>query len=312
VNLVSTILHSLSDPTSIAKLTNTFHSLYEVDEKITDTGRDIQMVAGILRKCQRVEEYLWPIPGSNWLEKLKADGVDEVAVNWLEEFRNTINTWQNATLLPIDQLVLTISQSIFSAPADLALAHKLALAMEQSAGSHPDWHLPEFINELDSIVRNERKFSGFGDEDQGFDPEQHRGKAVITTLHKAKGLEWDRVYFLSANNYDFPAGDETDRYMAEKWFIKGKLNLEAEALAQLTALANDDLTGLHMEVGIATYEARLDYARERLRLMFVGITRAKKELYISWNSGKAKNCHAAVALSHLDEYWKEKMHELEP
>jgi DNA helicase-2/ATP-dependent DNA helicase PcrA len=312
VNLVTTILHSLSDPTSIAKLTDTFRSLYELDEKLADSGRDMQTVAGILRKCQRVEEYLWPAPGSNWLERLSAEGVNQITLNWFEEFRNTINTWQNATLLPIDQLVLTISQSIFSAPADLALAHKLALALEQSAGSHPDWHMPEFTNELDSIVRSERKFSGFGDEDQGFDPEQHRGKAVVTTLHKAKGLEWDRVYILSANNYDFPAGDKTDRYMSEKWFIKGKLNLEAEALAQLMALAKDDRTGLNMEVGIATHQARLDYARERLRLMFVGITRAKKELYISWNSGKANNCHAAIALSHLDDYWKERMHEHKP
>ena len=312
VNLMSTILHSLSDPTSIAKLTNTFRSLYELKEKLSESGRDLQAVAGILRKCQRVEDYLWPSPGTGWLDWIKGEGADQITLDWLNEFRKTINTWQNATLLPIDQLVLTISQSIFSGSADLALAHKLALALEHSAGTHPDWHLPEFINELDSIVRNERKFSGFGDEDQGFDPEQHRGKAVITTLHKAKGLEWDRVYLLSANNYDFPASDDTDRYMAEKWFITGKLNLEAEALSQLNALARNDLSSLNLEAGIATYQARLDYSRERLRLMYVGITRAKKELYISWNSGKANNCHAAVALSHLSEYWKERMHELEP
>ena len=38
----------------------------------------------------------------------------------------------------------------------------------------------------------------------GFDPERYRGKAVVTTMHKAKGLEWDRVYLMSVNNYDFP------------------------------------------------------------------------------------------------------------
>ena len=52
-------------------------------------------------------------------------------------------------------------------------------------------------------------------------------------MHKAKGLEWDRVYLMSVNNYDFPSGQADDSYIAEKWFVRDQLNLEAEALAQL-------------------------------------------------------------------------------
>ncbi len=37
--------------------------------------------------------------------------------------------------------------------------------------------------------------------------------------------------------------------------------------------------------GRATLQARLDYVRERLRLLYVGITRARKELIITWNTG---------------------------
>jgi DNA helicase-2/ATP-dependent DNA helicase PcrA len=37
---------------------------------------------------------------------------------------------------------------------------------------------------------------------------------------------------------------------------------------------------------MATAQARTDYAAERLRLLYVGITRAKKELVITWNSGR--------------------------
>ena len=55
-----------------------------------------------------------------------------------------------------------------------------------------------------------------------FDPDLHQGKAVVTTIHKAKGLEWDRVYLLSVNNYDFPAGSPHDTYIAEKDFIRGQ------------------------------------------------------------------------------------------
>ena len=104
-------------------------------------------------------------------------------------------------------------------------------------------------------------------------------------MHKAKGLEWDRVYLLSCNNYDFPSGMQYDQYVAEKWFIRGRLNLEAEALNQLKIALSNDLYDWYEE-GTATQEARLDTVRERLRLLYVGITRAKKSLIVTWNTGR--------------------------
>jgi len=53
-------------------------------------------------------------------------------------------------------------------------------------------------------------------------------------MHKAKGLEWDRVYLMSVNNYDFPSNMPNDRFISERWFVRSGLNLETEALAQLT------------------------------------------------------------------------------
>jgi hypothetical protein len=105
----------------------------------------------------------------------------------------------------------------------------------QAADDHADWRLPELTSELAVIAKNERRFIGFSSDDSGFDPERHRGKVVVTTMHKAKGLEWDRVYLMSSNNYDFPSLQPYDRYISEKWFIRDGLNLEAEALAQLNA-----------------------------------------------------------------------------
>jgi len=311
VHLISSIILSLSDPTSIAKLTNAFRALHQKEED-RQKGLSEQTAASALRKCQRVEDFLWPSVDRDYLLALKQEGQNHEVLESLAEFRQKIQIWQQATVLPIDQLVLTIAQDVFTQPSDLALAHKLAVSLEQAAKGHPEWRLPEFNTELETIIRNERKFLGFGEEDQGFDPEQHKGKVVIATLHKAKGLEWDRVYLLSSNNYDFPSGSEDDRYIAEKWYIQGKLNLEAEALAQLRYLLSQDVSGVNLEPGIATREARLDYSRERLRLLFVGITRAKRDLHISWNSGRNKDTHPSIAFQHLSDFWKEALDELRP
>jgi DNA helicase-2/ATP-dependent DNA helicase PcrA len=169
---------------------------------------------------------------------------------------------------------------------DLAVSHKLALLLEFSSRIHPEFQLPDFALELGDIASNRRKFLGFSEEETGFDPEKHKGEVFVSTYHKAKGLEWDRVYLLSANNYDFPSAQEFDQYKGEKWFIKNQLNLEAECLAQLKALAKGDAESLFLASGIATNKARIEYSSERIRLLFVGITRAKENLIITWNTGR--------------------------
>ena len=49
----------------------------------------------------------------------------------------------------------------------------------------------------------------------------------------------------------------------------------------------------------ATQQARLDYVRERLRLLYVGITRAKKELIITWNTGRQGDQTQAIPFAAL-------------
>jgi DNA helicase-2/ATP-dependent DNA helicase PcrA len=148
------------------------------------------------------------------------------------------------------------------------------------------------------IARNERRFLGFSTDDTGFDPEAHAGEVVISTVHKAKGLEWDRVYLMSVNNYNFPSGDAYDTYISEKWFMRDSLNLEAETLAQLEAAFSGGEYDWYSE-GSATHEARMEYVRERLRLFYVGITRARQELVITWNTGRQEKSTQSLPFAAL-------------
>jgi DNA helicase II / ATP-dependent DNA helicase PcrA len=260
--------------------------------------------ASFLRKCKLIENYLAPNPGEDWLAE---NQTNPERFTRLTAFRSLIQKWLKATLLPIDQLILTISQDIFNDIADLALCHKLALLLDLSAQVHPEWGLPNFAAELDLIVKNERKFIGFTSDDTGFDPDEHRGKVVVSTIHKAKGLEWDRVYLMSVNNYDFPSEQKGDQYIGEKYFIRDHLNIEAEALADLKALFSESPVDAFIEDGIATQEARVSYCSERLRLLYVGITRARKELLITYNTGRRNDCKPALPLVELRTFW-EKTH----
>jgi DNA helicase-2/ATP-dependent DNA helicase PcrA len=207
-------------------------------------------------------------------------------------------------VLPIDQLVLTLAQDLFGDPADLALAHKLALVLKRVGTLNVDWRLPELTDELAVVAKNQRRFLGFSEEDTGFNPDAHKGVVVVTTMHKAKGLEWDRVYLTSVNNYDFPSAQEFDRYISEKWFIRDQLDLQAETLAEFEQIFSDDPFGWP-ETGAASAEARIEYAAERLRLIYVGITRARKELVLTFNTGRKGDLQQAVPFAALESLWEQ-------
>jgi DNA helicase-2/ATP-dependent DNA helicase PcrA len=293
------IVSSLADPQSSARLAKAYLAWRRSED--AQANDDFQRsIALLLGKCNEVEAFVNPRNDRDWLASFPSSTEEEQPAvrQELEEFRGILCRWQGTTVLPVDQMILTISQDLFTAPNDLALAHKLALVLRQARENHTDWRLPELNGELSTIARNERRFLGFSEDDAGFDPSHHKGKVVVTTMHKAKGLEWDRVYLMSVNNYDFPSGQTNDAYISEKWFIRDKLNLQAETLAQLEAVSSAGEYEFYAE-GQATQAARLDYIRERLRLFYVGITRAKKELIITWNTGRQGGQTSALSLASL-------------
>ena len=316
---IANVIAYLSDPTSPTKLSRAYQvwrreifgsdrrgdpSGSNEDPEETLAGRpyvvkeDAIHAAELLRKVGEAETFVAPNQDHDWLTTLSESEAEEEVIQELRQFKVAINRWLNAVTLPIDQLILTLAQELFTDAADLALAHKLALVLRRAADDHADWRLPELTAELGVIARNERRFIGFSSDDSGFNPEAHKGKVVVTTMHKAKGLEWDRVYMLSVNNYDFPSLQPYDRYISEKWFVRNGLNLEAEGLAQLKAALSTGEFDWYEE-GTASLSAREDYSRERLRLLYVGITRAKKDLIVTWNSGRKGDATPNLALSAL-------------
>jgi len=258
---------------------------------------DGEGLAKALRRI-RPERFIWPVSEDDWPTGL------EQANEKLRTFQALLQEWHHAVLLPIDQLLLTMAQDLTLEADELALAYKMSVALRRIQASNPTWGLKHFAAELEAIAKNQRRFLGFSDLETAFDPDEHPGEVVVSTVHKAKGLEWDRVYLLSVNNYDYPSAEEGDAYIAEPWFLREGLNLQAEALAQFELLSNGYLEEGYME-GRASEQARIDYAAERLRLLYVGITRARSELVITYNTGRRGDMRTATPLQALMDYWRE-------
>lgn len=298
---LANILRYLSDPGSSSKLATIF-KVWKRDTRQNEVeNAQVEKIAEAIKKINHVEEFIWPVNDKDWLELSGLAERSPEAYELLSQFRLLVRRWQGLVLLPIDQIVLSLAQDLLTDPGELAVAHKLAILLGRAQDAHPDWRLFQLSEELAVIARNERRFLGFSDSDLGFEPDKYKGKVVVSTMHKAKGLEWDRVYLMSVNNYDFPSGLAGDPYISEKWFIRDYLNIVAETLAQLKTLVSNNDYGWYQE-GVATIDARNDYARERLRLLYVGITRAKKELIITWNNGRRGESLPAVPLLALKSF----------
>ena len=308
------VLTYIAEPGSSSKLADAYSAWRSSAAATTSGSRTVEAnadegphpkadeVKRVLLSMSNLEAYIAPSGLAPALRPSSSAYVDRV-LHELQTFGPVARGWLEAAVLPIDQLVLTLAQELFREPADLALAHRLALLLGQAGQTHRAWRLPELIAELREIASNERGYLGLSGQGSGFDPSKHAGQVVVTTMHKAKGLEWDRVYLTSVNDYDFPSGQEGDSYQSEKYFVRDRLNLQAEALDQLSCLQGYSSHETY-EAGRGTRKARTDYVRERLRLMYVGITRAKRELVVTWNTGRRGTARQALAFAALQQWWR--------
>lgn len=301
------ILTALSEPSASNALAKSWEVWRRDDREDPDAMQHNARVVKALKGLRHIEDYLYPRAGSDWLDgpavaALLDDDPDAGPLlrELLLTFRTLMRRWQAAVMLPIDQLVLTISGDLFSTQADLAIAHSLAVYLKQAGQNAPHWRLPDYRQELSLVALNKRRVMDLAQDADQHDPDKHRGKVTVATMHGAKGLEWDRVYLMSVNNYDFPSAEPQDRFIGEPYWARDRLNLEAEALAQLDCL----IDGAGYDEGLATEAARVDYAAERLRLLYVGITRARRELTITWNTGRDGRIFPATPLLALADWWE--------
>lgn len=241
-----------------------------------DAEFDLAVPVQVISRQRYLENLIWPAEEFDLADALSLPDEPAIVQN-ISEFIGYVRRWLEALALPIDQLILTVSQDIFTRPPDIALSYKIAVLLRSMAANNPGWRLKDFAEELRSITENQRKFIGFDDATEGFEPTP--GVVTVATMHAAKGLEWDRVYLMAVNNYGFPSLQPEDTYVGERWFVRDHLNLEAEVLSM--AFSENKLPE-----GRASQMLREEYAEERLRLLYVAITRARKELIITWNMGR--------------------------
>lgn len=171
----------------------------------------------------------------------------------------------------IEKLVLYIAEKLNFSKENMAIAQKVASTVRFLAEDNPRYKVVDLATELLNPKNTFNYFANIVWELKGY--EAKPGIVTIATYHKSKGLEWDNVFLGGITSDEFPAR-LNDKFKDKQDYLKS-------ACDNPTKMIKEDMAKLLGNNENTDYEklAKVEIIGERARLLYVGITRAKRRLF---------------------------------
>lgn len=223
-----------------------------------------------------LEDILYPVGGEMpWLE-LPDELADPAVYAGFVRAIGRLKSWLAAsTSLAPENLVLYLAGDLQLAGEQLEIAHNLASLIRRRVAENPHWKLIDIAKDLPRIEDSLRSFTKAIYEQRGFVPRP--GVITLLTTHKSKGLEWDTVYLTGVTASEYPSST-SDRFRSDLWYLnEEQCNPMALMKAELSNAVGQSVIDNPVEA------AKLAEIGERMRLLYVAITRSRKNLLITYH-----------------------------
>lgn len=315
--VLSALLSLLADPLDKNALVESYSALVDFDHPSTrHSNMDRSKIEAILRSVHKPEKFLFAERYDGFEESLPEGVADEEEIEHLYDFASYLHRLYGFRVLPLDDLILSLAESIFTKNGEqqesyrnveLGLSYQLAEAARTWCDIHPDWRLPEITVQLAQFASGRHRLPMYQRQDQGFKPRS--GRITLSTQHGAKGMEWDAVFVMGIDGDWIP--NDLHAHFRGVDETSGS-DLSAEAIAEMLLTMEGDAGVLHGRS--ATETAHIELIGERLRLLYVAVTRARKFLYISRSQLISRfqediETEPSVALGVIRQYVRQKRHQ---
>jgi|GEM_PF-428366 len=190
----------------------------------------------------------------------------------LVNFWADVYYWLEYSYLPPEELVIKIGNYYFKDITDKSNVYLMAALIKKFKNSFNDYsevektvNLPDIINHFKKL-KDLKRVSGvrfFTEMDE--DNSALAGYVQLMTIHKSKGNEFDAVFIPEMHDsmYSYTVTPDNIQIKPENILLE-KLNIIIDNKSEKTAS-----------------RIQLDQVEENMRVIYVGITRAKKKLYMS-------------------------------
>ena len=248
--------------------------LIEVLDKVyikTDNKEGKKDFLQLLRQTNlTVEELLYD---EECTKELIIDTESDLYESFLFGLKNLKNIIEYP-LTRIDKLILFIGNSMMMEDEERAIVDYLGFYVKYLLAENNSMNLQQIYNLLSD--RKNRVFSYIIEvvsEINGY--EALPGSITVCNYHKSKGLEWDCVFLLGMTQFNFP-DNIYEKFQCDKWYLKEKYkNPESNIKAEIDFMLHGEVTKNYAK------EIKENLIKEKIRLLYVGITRAKEMLILS-------------------------------
>ena len=248
--------------------------LIEVLDKVyikTDNKEGKKDFLQLLRETNlTVEELLYD---EECTKELIIDTDSDLYESFLFGLKNLKNIIEYP-LTRIDKLILFIGSSMMIEDEERAIVDYLGFYVKYLLAENNSMNLQQIYNLLSD--RKNRVFSYIIEvvsEINGY--EALPGSITVCNYHKSKGLEWDCVFLLGMTQFNFP-DNIYEKFQCDKWYLKEKYkNPESNIKAEIDFMLHGEVTKNYAK------EIKENLIKEKIRLLYVGITRAKEMLILS-------------------------------
>lgn len=178
------------------------------------------------------------------------------------------------SLTRIDKLILFIGDNMSIENQERAIVDYLGFYVKYLIADNNKIDLQQVYNLLSD--RKNKVFSYIIEvvsEINGYEP--YPGSITVCNYHKSKGLEWDCVFLLGITEFNFP-DNIYQKFQCDRWYLKEKYkNPNANIKSEIDFILNGEI---NKDYGKEIKESLI---KEKIRLLYVGITRAKEMLILS-------------------------------